>query len=126
MYADKVTDSMKRTMDETARRRKIQQGYNQKNKIQPATIRKEIREGIEKLKKAKLFTREVIGENQEEHEFKSYVAYLYERMERASSALDFERAVKFRDEIRQLESKHGLQKESLLALKNRPKRSKKR
>ncbi len=117
MYADKVTDSMKRAIDETARRRKIQSDYNEKNNIKPETIRKEIREGIEKWKKAENFTQEVIGEDQKDFEVKSQIAYLYNRMERASSALDFVLAAKFRDEIRDLEQKHGLHRESVLKKK---------
>ena len=52
MYGDKVTDSMKRAIDETARRRKIQAAYNTENKIRPTSIIKEIKNGIEQWKKA--------------------------------------------------------------------------
>jgi len=114
MYADKITDSMKRAIDETTRRRKIQGDYNRANNITPVTIQKEIREGIEKWKKAEEFTQTVIGEGGKDFEIKSQIAYLYSRMERASSALDFVLAAKFRDEIRKLEEKHGFGKESVL------------
>ncbi len=52
MYGDKITDSMKRAIDETARRRKIQADYNTANKITPTSIQKEIKDGIEQWKKA--------------------------------------------------------------------------
>ncbi|MBI4388159.1 MAG: excinuclease ABC subunit UvrB [Candidatus Omnitrophica bacterium] len=114
MYADKVTDSMKRAIEETKRRRELQEKFNQAHGITPKSIQKEIREGIEKWKRAEDYTLEVVGENKQEHEIKSYIAYLYDRMERASSALDFEKAAKLRDEIRKLETEHGLAKESPL------------
>ena len=119
MYADRVTDSMKRATQETARRRKIQAEFNRVNHIQPETIKKEIREGIEKWKRAEEFVFEIVGEDEKAHELKSRLSYLYSRMERASSALDFERAAKLRDEIRQLEKEHGLGKKSLLKSKPR-------
>lgn len=117
MYGDRVTDSMKRAIDETKRRRKIQAEFNQKNHVTPQTIQKEIRSGIEKWKRAEEFVLEVVGENKKEHELKAQLAYLYDRMERASSALDFEKAAKLRDEIRKLESRHGLEKETILKKK---------
>ena len=116
MYADRVTDSMRKAMDEMSRRRKRQEEYNIQNKITPTTITKEIREGIERWKQAEEIVQEVVGESKKEHELKSYLAYLYDRMLKASSTLDFERAGKFRDEIRKLEQEHGLEHESKIKL----------
>lgn len=119
MYADKMTDSMHKAITETKRRRELQKAYNQKHKITPTSIQKEIRTGIEQWKKAEEFVEEVAGESREEHEVKSYIAHLYERMMRASSLLDFERAKRFRDEIKKLEQEYGLKKESKLKLPSR-------
>lgn len=116
MYADRVTDSMKKAIDEMSRRRKKQESFNLANNITPTSIKKEIREGIERWKQAEEFVQEVVGESKKEHELKSYLAYLYDRMMRASSTLDFERAAKFRDEIRKLEAEHGLEHESKIKL----------
>ena len=116
MYADHVTDSMRKAMDEMSRRRKRQEEYNIQNKITPTTITKEIREGIERWKQAEEIVQEAVGESKKEHELKSYLAYLYDRMLKASSTLDFERAGKFRDEIRKLEQEHGLEHESKIKL----------
>ncbi len=116
MYADRVTDSMKKAIDEMSRRRKKQEEYNIQNKITPTSIKKEIREGIERWKQAEEIVQEVVGESRKEHELKSYLAYLYDRMLRASSTLDFECAAKFRDEIRKLEAEHGLEHESKIKL----------
>ncbi len=112
LYADQLTDSMKKAIEETNRRRKIQEEFNQKNKITPASIQKEIRVGIEQWRKAEELVEDIVGESKNEHEIKSYVAYLYDRMMRASSALDFEKAARLRDEIKRLEQEHGLEKES--------------
>ena len=114
MYADKVTDSMKKAIEETERRRKLQEEFNHQNKITPTSIKKEIRLGIEQWRKAEEWVGEVVGETQEDHAVRSYIAYLYERMMRFSSMLDFERAARLRDEIKKLEAEHGLQKESRL------------
>ncbi len=114
MYADKMTDSMKNAISETKRRRTIQEEFNAKHGITPASIQKEIKEGIEKWKSAEAYSREVVGEEAAEHDTKTYIAYLYERMMRASSMLDFERAAKLRDEIKRLEAEHGLAHESRL------------
>ncbi len=118
MYADKVTDAMRKTIDETLRRRAIQIAYNLENKITPQTIQKEIREGIEKWKTAEMIVAEAVGENRKEYETKSYLAFLKSRMETSAKALEFDKAARYRDEIRRIEEKEGMQ-ESVLG-KNAP------
>ncbi len=103
LYGDKVTDSMKRAMDETLRRRKIQEDYNRANGITPVSIQKEIRDGIEKWKKAEEFVHDVVHESGAEYEAKNYVAFLQQRMESAARALEFDKAARYRDEIRRIE-----------------------
>ncbi|MDD5085605.1 MAG: excinuclease ABC subunit UvrB [Candidatus Omnitrophica bacterium] len=102
MYGDTVTRSMKACIEETARRRKKQLDFNKENKIKPQSIKKAIREGIEKMKEAEKVVLDAAGETKSEHEMRSYLSYLEERMERAAHALDFERAARFRDEINRL------------------------
>jgi len=104
MYADRVTDSMNRAIDETARRRKIQEDYNRTHGVTPQSIIKEIREGIERRKKAEDFVRDVVHESGEEYEIKDHLAFLKKRMEAAARALEFDKAARYRDEIRRLES----------------------
>ncbi len=116
MYGDRTTDSMKKAIDETGRRRKIQEEFNQKYGITPTSIQKEIRAGIEQWRKAEELVEKVTGEAEKDYEIKSYLAYLYDRMMRSSSALDFEKAARLRDEIKKVEQEHGLQKDSKLKL----------
>ncbi len=103
MYGDKVTDSMKRAIDETLRRRKIQGDYNVANKITPVSIQKEIKDGIEQWKKAEEFVHDVVHESGKEYEAKNYLAFLKTRMEASARALEFDKAARYRDEIRRLE-----------------------
>jgi excinuclease ABC subunit B len=113
MYGDKVTDSMKRAIDETARRRKIQGDYNIANKITPVSIQKEIKNGIEQWKKAEEFVHDVVHESGKEYEAKNYLAFLKTRMEACARALEFDKAARYRDEIRKIEGESGA-KESVL------------
>ncbi len=107
MYADRITDSMRKAMDETLRRRKLQSEYNERNGIKPASVQKAIREGIEKWKAAEELVAEVVGEEQKSYEIKTYLAYLKKRMEAAARALEFDKAARYRDEIRRVEEKEG-------------------
>ena len=113
MYGNKITDSMKRAIDETARRRKIQADYNTMNKITPTSIKKEIKDGIEKWKKAEEFVHDLVHESGKEYETKNYLAFLKTRMEASARALEFDKAARYRDEIRRLEGESGA-KESVL------------
>ncbi|MFA5168812.1 MAG: excinuclease ABC subunit UvrB [Candidatus Omnitrophota bacterium] len=110
MYGDKITDSMKRAIDETARRRKIQADYNVTNRITPTSIKKEIKDGIEKWKKAEEFVHDVVHESGKEYETKNYLAFLKTRMEACARALEFDKAARYRDEIRRLEGESVLKK----------------
>ncbi len=105
MYGDKITDSMKRAIDETARRRKIQAEYNRVNKITPSTIKKEIKIGIEKWKKAEEFVQDAVHESNAEYNEKKYLTFLKNKMERAARALEFDKAARYRDQIKKIEKK---------------------
>lgn len=113
MYADKMTDSMKRAMDETTRRRAIQKKFNEEHGIKPAGIQKAIKEGIEKWKAAEELTAYAVGEKPKDYEAKTYLSFLKKRMEQAAASLEFDKAARYRDEIRKIESKEGLS-ESIL------------
>ena len=96
MYADKMTDSMKRAIGETNRRRKIQTEYNVKHNITPTTIIKEIKNTLEITKKA------TTDLNLSKSEIPSEIEKLKGLMQVASASLDFEQAIKLRDTIGQL------------------------
>ena len=104
MYGDQMTESMRKAISETRRRRKMQEEFNRKNGITPRGIQKAIREGIEKVREAEEVVLSASGQSRGEYEAQTYLSYLRERMQRAASALDFEKAAKFRDQIRKAEA----------------------
>lgn len=99
LYADTVTDSMKRAIQETERRRELQLRYNAEHGITPETIRKEIRAGIESELSASRLPREMVRESEEEYVTQEFLAELEQEMREAADALDFERAARLRDRI---------------------------
>ena len=90
MYADKMTDSMKEAIDETARRRSIQEKYNKEHNIIPKTIKKNISEVISNIDKTKITQKKYSINKIEE---------LEKEMREAAKNLDFERAMELRDII---------------------------
>ena len=108
MYADVVTDSMRQAMDETARRRAIQQEYNEEHDITPATIRKAISDPLVAVLDADYVElspgEETAGEDwPAPAEIPALVERLRKDMRRASADLEFERAAELRDRIHALE-----------------------
>ncbi len=99
MYADAVTDSMKRAMDETSRRRAIQQKYNEEHGIVPKTIVKKIVNTLEISKKADRTKEIKAGDIPEE------IEKLKALMKVASANLDFEKCIEIRDTIAKLKQK---------------------
>ena len=100
MYADEITDSMKRAINETSRRRKIQMDYNQKHNIIPKTIVKQIKNTLEITKKVddgKIAKKDIPAE----------IERLTSMMKLASNALDFERAIELRNKISTLKKRLG-------------------
>ncbi|TLD41636.1 MAG: Excinuclease ABC subunit B [Candidatus Jettenia ecosi] len=105
LYADEITNSMKRAMDETNRRRALQIAYNKKHNITPATIQKEIKKGIEDEVASHKIVYETVAESEEEYITQEFVNELEEEMLKAAEALQFERAAELRDKIQQIRSK---------------------
>ncbi|MBU4458263.1 MAG: excinuclease ABC subunit UvrB [Candidatus Omnitrophica bacterium] len=104
MYADTITNSMKKAIEETNRRRKKQLLFNKKNNITPRSIEKAIRESIEVVKKAKDITLDAAGQTEDEYEIDSVVAELQRDMELCARNLQFERAAEIRDKIKEIKT----------------------
>jgi excinuclease ABC subunit B len=102
LYADKVTDSMQRAIDETRRRRELQLEYNARHGITPQTVRTAIGTGIEEEIKARQFVAEVVGQSGEDYVTQEYLEELHSEMLAAAANLEFERAAQVRDRIAQL------------------------
>jgi excinuclease ABC subunit B len=113
-YADKITESMRKMILETARRRKIQIEFNKKNGITPTSIRKEIREGIEAIKKAREIILETAGITADESDVLEVVSALEAQMEEAARLLQFERAIELRDQIKKIQRKMEKEKAKVL------------
>lgn len=106
MYADKVTDSMQRAMDETSRRRSIQEQYNEEHGIVPKTIIKEIRDLIS-ISKVADDTESYDATSFDElskSERKELIAKMEDEMREATKTLDFETAATLRDTILELKA----------------------
>lgn len=108
LYADEITNSMKRAIDETNRRRALQLAYNKEHNITPTTIQKDIKKGIEYEVSSHKIVYEAVAESEEEYITQEFVKELEEEMLRAAEALEFERAAELRDKIQQIRSKYGV------------------
>ena len=104
MYADVITDSMRRAIDETERRRKIQEQYNEEHGITPTTIKKAVRELISISKEVASSSRELEKdpESMNEKEIKKLVDKIEKQMRKAAAELDFETAAELRDQMMEL------------------------
>lgn len=100
LFADVVTESMRRAIDETDRRRRLQLEYNRAHGVTPESIHKEIRRGIEEILEAEETAAKAAGLEPGAYEASERIADLEREMYRAAEALDFERAAKLRDLIR--------------------------
>ena len=104
MYADTITDSIQVTLDETARRRAIQQKYNEEHGITPQTIKKAVRDLIriskEIAKEEQIFEKD--PESMNEKELKKLITSVEKKMKKAAADLNFEAAVELRDKMTEL------------------------
>ncbi len=104
MYADRITESMKKAIQETKRRRKIQMEYNKKHGITPKSIQKAIKDYLDISESARDYVVEVTG-GEQEYELQMVVSELYREMELAARNLEFEKAAKLRDLIYKIKEK---------------------
>lgn len=107
MYADRVTDAMQKTIDETQRRRDIQHAHNEKHGITPKTIIKEIRDVIAGKETAALSERVLKEGKRGRKDMITLVEQLDKEMREAAAILDFERAAQLRDIVLELKAELG-------------------
>ena len=108
LYADKVTEAMQRTIEETARRRALQEAYNREHGITPETIKKAIFAGIEAEAAAHAEANARVGRTDEtQYITEEYIAELEAEMFAAAEAMEFERAATIRDRIGALRDQIG-------------------
>ena len=124
LYADTITKSMQKAIDETNRRRKIQLKYNKEHGIKPETIRKEIRRGLSEQIRARRTAREAVRFGDDEYDKVQLASEIEKEMLEAAAELDFERAAFLRDQLRELKElpefaliESGKKKRSYLATK---------
>lgn len=108
MYADKITDSMQKAIDETTRRRTIQGAYNEEHGITPITIKKKIRDVIRATvaseEAEEYVSKAVAGKKLKKEDRLKLIALLETEMKEAAKALDFERAAELRDTVLELKA----------------------
>jgi len=109
LYADQLTQSMKRAMEETSRRRKIQEAYNRQKGITPETIKKAIPDILASIYEADYVTVPLAAEKPEAYvsilEIPKLISRLKKEMREAASKLDFEKAAEIRDRLKSLEER---------------------
>jgi excinuclease ABC subunit B len=113
LYADRITDSMKKAMDETNRRRAIQEAYNQANNITPESIVRPLEMSLASIIDADytdLATADADGipDFKSQEELDAYIARLENDMREAAKRFEFEKAAKLRDSIKELRTKEFL------------------
>jgi excinuclease ABC subunit B len=125
LYADKITDSMKAVIEETARRRKLQDDYNKANGITPKTIKKSIEQiktstsvadSAQRTQQRRMEIHSINPQNvlnevmakMTKEEKMEMVAQMYAEMSEASEKMEYEKAAYLRDEIKRLEESLGI------------------
>jgi excinuclease ABC subunit B len=112
LYADTITDSMRRAMDETERRRAIQRAYNEENGITPESIIRPLEYSLAQIvdPDATELTEAVesVPDFSSQEDLDKYIAKLEEQMREAAKKFEFEKAAKIRDTIKDLRSKEIL------------------
>ena len=108
LYADQVTQSMKKAMDETNRRRKIQIKYNKDHGIKPQTIKKKVSSGLVELYESHSVSRvsdqkDFVKAVENPGQFTKEIRKLKRKMKKASESLEFEEAARLRDQIKSIE-----------------------
>src|SRR3989338_10565138 len=105
MYADRITGSMQRAMDETSRRRKIQVAHNKEHGITPTSIIKALKESTLSRHTEVPLPAELAGENLTKQDAEHAIHRLTSKMQLAAQNMEFEKAVQYRDAIAAIRKK---------------------
>jgi excinuclease ABC subunit B len=108
LYADHTTESMRRAIVESRRRRQKQLEYNRRHNIKPQTIKKAIRDSIETMQEARELVLKASGQNRRDYDTEELISQLQDEMWLAARNLQFERAVLLRDKIEELKKSYKL------------------
>ena len=104
LYGDRVSDAMQKAIDETERRRVVQEAYNVEHNITPATIKKAISTSLTEESHAREIARHAIHASENEYDRVELITELEREMLSAAEDLEFERAARLRDEIAELKT----------------------
>ena len=107
LYADRMTDSMRKAIDETNRRREVQVQYNREHNITPKTVRKAVRSALSDQLRARQVAREAVSASEDEYDRAELITELEREMLESAEALEFERAARLRDRIAELKGEPG-------------------
>ena len=108
MYADNITDSMRRMLDVTDHRRTIQQAYNKEHGITPTQIVKSLQDSLATVKEAEDLDESVVREERGDYNVHEVVQEIEREMLEAAEALEFERAALLRDQLKELRQAHQI------------------
>jgi excinuclease ABC subunit B len=103
LYADRMTQSMQRAIDETDRRRAIQAKYNEEHNITPETVRKSIRTSLQSTVAARQTMEKAVAANATQYDRLELIRMLEQDMLAAAEGLEFERAARLRDQVEELQ-----------------------
>ncbi len=120
LYADKITDSMKRMIDLTQSRRRVQEAYNLANGLTPKKISKAISESLAQAEKAHEVEEAVVREAGEDYDVVRTIAEMEREMAEAAEAMEFERAALLRDQIYELKQAENPFKGTVQEKKRKP------
>ena len=105
LYADQVTDSMRRMLETTRERRERQMRYNAKHGITPQTVRRSVQSSLRIYEAAEKTVAAAVAEDSETYDLTETLRRLEQDMHEAAAALEFERAAMLRDQIFKLQGK---------------------
>jgi len=105
LYADTITNSIKKAMEETERRRRIQEAYNREHNITPETVKSRIKDVVSSIYEADYYEEPIVVAEELGDFNEDTIRRLEEEMKKAAKELDFERAAKIRDRIMELKKR---------------------